>query len=83
MTSQDKLIEKLLRGASDAGIGFDELCNLPGRLGFVMRVRGSHHMFTKPGIVERMNIQRDGANAKPYKVRQIRAIILTYRLGGQ
>ena len=30
-----------------------------------------------------INLQRDGANAKPYQVRQVRAIILEAKLGGQ
>lgn len=83
MTRENKLIEKILRGASDASIGFDELRSLLERLGFVLRVRGSHHLFSKPRVKERINIQRDGANAKPYQVRQIRAIIVKHRLGGK
>ena len=30
--------------------------------------------FRRPGIDELINIQRDGSNAKPYQVRQIRAV---------
>ena len=51
-------------------------------LGFEMRVRGSHHIFRKAGIEERLNLQREGNNAKPYQVRQVRAVILKYHLGG-
>lgn len=81
MTRWDKLIDRILRGTSDAGIGFDDLCTLLTHLGFALRVRGSHHLFSKPGIVERINLQRDGANAKPYQVRQVRGIIVKYKLG--
>ena len=48
-----------------------------------MRVRGSHHIFRKAGVEEKINLQREGSEAKPYQVRQGRAVILKYRLGGQ
>jgi len=47
-----------------------------------MRIRGSHHVFRKEGIEEMINLQREGNNAKPYQVRQVRYIILKYQLGG-
>jgi hypothetical protein len=34
-----------------------------------MRVSGSHHIFTQTGVMERINLQREGAKAKPYQVR--------------
>ena len=46
MTRQDKLLERILRGASDANISFSELVQLLERLGFDERIRGSHHIFT-------------------------------------
>jgi hypothetical protein len=33
------------------------------------------------GVEERINLRRDGNNAKPYQVKQARAVILKYRLG--
>lgn len=81
MTRWDKLRDRILRPGAEADIGFDELCGLLAHFGFEMRVRGSHHLFSKPGIIERINLQRDGAKAKPYQVRQVRALILKYRLG--
>jgi len=83
MTRYEKLIDRILRGSSDANIDFDDLCALLAHLGFTLRVRGSHHVFSKPGISERINLQRDGAKAKPYQVRQVRGIIVKYRLGGE
>lgn len=38
-------------------------------------------MFRKPGVEERLNLQRDGRHAKPYQVKQVRAVVLRYRLG--
>jgi hypothetical protein len=49
-------------------------------LGFSERTRGSHHVFTKQGVEEQINLQRDGSNAKPYQVRQVRAVIRKYYL---
>jgi hypothetical protein len=35
------------------------------------------------GIPEKINLQADGKNAKPYQVRQVRRMILQYQLGGK
>jgi predicted RNA binding protein YcfA (HicA-like mRNA interferase family) len=60
---------------------FDDLCSVLQRLGFDKRVKGSHHVFRKSGIEERINLQRDGNTAKPYQVKQVRSVILKYKLG--
>ena len=78
--SVDKTLEKLLRGESDANIRFDEICQLLEAKGFRMRVSGSHHIFTKSGVMERINLQREGSKAKPYQVRQVRKILAQYKL---
>ena len=80
--SAEKTLHRLLSGAADAGIRFDDLCNLLASLGFDKRVKGSHHLFFKPGIEERINLQRDGSQAKPYQVKQVRTVILKYKLSG-
>lgn len=52
-------------------------------LGFNERVRGSHHIFARDGVTEILNLQpRDGGKAKPYQVRQVRDMIVRYRLAG-
>jgi len=76
----EKTLEKLLRGESDANIRFEELCHLLQAKGFRMRVCGSHHIFTQSGVMERINLQREGSKAKPYQVRQVRKILATYKL---
>ena len=75
MNQYGELRQRILSGRSDANIRFDELRAFLLRLGFVERVRGSHHIFRKEGIRERLNLQRDGSHAKPYQVRQVRQII--------
>ena len=52
-------------------------------LGFDERIRGSHHIFTKDGIDEILNLQPKGNKAKLYQVKQVRNVILNYRLGGR
>jgi hypothetical protein len=76
----DKLFERVLRGRSDANINFDDLCSLMRMLGFAERVKGSHRIFTREGVAEIVNLQPRGNGAKPYQVRQVRNIILKYRL---
>ena len=78
--SVEKILEKLLRGESDTNIRFEELCHLLQAKGFRMRVSGSHHIFTRSGVMERINLQRDGSKAKPYQVRQVRRILANYKL---
>ena len=75
MGKLDKLVEKILLGSADANIDFDDLRSVLLSLGFSERSKGSHHIFSKPGLEELINLQRDGSKAKPYQVRQVRAII--------
>ncbi len=82
MTQKEKLLYKVLRGTADASVSFAELCRLLKYLGFAERIRGDHHIFTREGIVEILNLQPKGAQAKPYQVKQVRNLILRYRLGG-
>ena len=78
--SADKILDKILRGDSDANIRFEELCHLLQTKGLRMRVSGSHHIFTQPGVMERINLQREGSRAKPYQVRQVRKTLANYKL---
>jgi len=75
------ILEKVLTGLSDKNIRFSELRNLILSLGFAERIKGDHHILTKSGIVEIINLQplKDG-RAKAYQVKQVRSIILKYRL---
>ena len=83
MGKYEKLLLEILRGKSDANIDFDELLQMLRRLGFEERIRGSHHIFRRDGIEEKINLQRDRGKAKVYQVRQVRAVILRYGLGGE
>lgn len=80
MGKSEKILERVLRGRSDANIEFSDLCKLLFSLGFKERVRGSHHIFFKSDIEEIINLQPLGTKAKPYQVKQVRNIILKYKL---
>ena len=82
MGTRDDLLKAILGGRSDANIAFTGLCNLLRRLGFEQRIRSSHHLFTMEGVEEILNLQPKGAKAKPYQLRQVRNVILKYKLGG-
>jgi predicted RNA binding protein YcfA (HicA-like mRNA interferase family) len=79
----DKLLAKILGGTSDANVSFREMCNLLVKLGFEERIRGSHHIFTKDDVEEILNLQPKGSKAKPYQVKQVRNVILKYKIGGR
>ena len=83
MGRSEKLMLQLLRGTSDANFAFDDLRMMLLHLGFEERTRGSHHIFRRAGVDELVNLQRDGKDAKPYQVRQVRAVVLRHKLGGE
>ena len=80
MNRNDELRQRILSGRADANIRFDDLRLFLLRLGFVERVRGSHHIFRKEGVRERVNLQSAGSHAKPYQVRQVRQVVLRHQL---
>lgn len=82
MNKSYKLLLKILSGEGYNNINFSEICKLLGDLGFKERIKGSHHIFYKENIDEIINIQPDGKKAKSYQIKQIRDIIINYKLGG-
>jgi hypothetical protein len=83
MGRHEKLLVRILRGASDANIPFEGLCQLLRHVGFEERVRGSHHIFNKKSVEEILNLQPKGSKAKAYQVKQVRGVLLKYKLGGR
>ncbi len=82
MSKHEQMLAQVLNGTSDANIAFHDLRQLMLRLGFVERTHGDHHIFAKEGIVDIINLQPKGAKAKPYQVKQVRGLIVRYKLGG-
>ncbi|MBI4526199.1 MAG: type II toxin-antitoxin system HicA family toxin [Deltaproteobacteria bacterium] len=82
MVRYQQLLARILRGTSDANIPFQQVRRLLRNLGFDERIRGDHHIFTKEGVDEILNLQPKGHQAKPYQVKQVRGVLLKYRLAG-
>lgn len=82
MSKFEKLLYSVLCGTMDNNISFEDIRSLLNALGFSERIKGGHHIYTKDNIAEIINIQAVGNKAKPYQVKQIRNIILKYRMGG-
>ena len=80
MSRVAKTLERILRGTSDANIGFDDLRSLLRHLGFSERIRGGHHIFAREGVEEIVNLQPRGGKAKSYQVKQVRAVIVANSL---
>ena len=79
-----KVLDKILSGLADNNIRFQDMRKLLNDLGFSERIKGDHHILYKDGIEEIINLQplRDG-KAKAYQVKQVRRIILKYKLHGE
>ena len=56
VTRFTKLLERLLSGDADRAYAFDDLCTILFGLGFSRRIRGSHHIFTRDGIRDILNL---------------------------
>ena len=82
MSKAEKLAAKLLTGRSDKNFSFDDLCHVIERAGFERRGgKGSHRIYAKEGVDEIINIQpRNHGEAKPYQVRQVRELLVRYKI---
>lgn len=81
MAKRERLIGRILSGSADTSVAFDDLRALLAELGFNERIRGSHHIFTKNDVEEIINLQPKGNMAKPYQVKQVRGLLVRYKLG--
>ena len=82
MSKVAKTLDRVLRGNADANIRFDDLRSVLAHLGFEERIRGDHHIFTREGVEEILNLQPSRGKAKPYQVKQVRSVLIEYGLAG-
>ena len=82
MSQYEKLLLAVLSGRRDNNILFADLQKLLELLGFSVRVNGDHFIYWMDDIEEILNIQPNGNKAKAYQVKQVRTVILKYKLGG-
>ena len=80
MPTNEKIFQEIMCGSKDKSIRFSELQKLLEFLGFQCRIKGDHFIYYKNGVDEIINIQPDGNKAKPYQVKQIRNLIIKYKM---
>lgn len=81
MGKHDKTLWRILSGRADANISFEALRGLLIFLGFAERIQGDHHIFHHGDMMEILNIQPRNGDGKPYQIKQVRNLILKYKLG--
>ena len=54
--------------------------SLLGALGFAEPIKGDHHIYSKTGVAEILNLQPRGSLAKPYQVKQVRTVVVRHKL---
>ena len=59
----EKLIIRLLSGTADKSFDFADLLKIATDAGFDLRINGSHHILTKSGIPDIINLQPKGRQA--------------------
>lgn len=57
------------------------MLRLTEEFGFeLMRISGSHHILSHPGIPDLVNLQQVRGEAKPYQIRQFLRLVERYNL---
>ena len=80
MPGTEKILSDVKSGTKDRNIKFSDLQKLLDSLGFQCRIKGDHFIYYKNGVAEIINIQPDGNKAKAYQVKQIRGLIIQYKM---
>lgn len=81
MDKYKKLYRQIIEEGKSS-LSFADLQFFLEKTGFSLRCKGDHFIYTLNGISEIINIQPDGKSAKKYQIKQIRQIVLKYKLGG-
>jgi hypothetical protein len=75
-----RLLRRLAQGALD-NVSFEDMVDLAAGFGFqLVRVSGSHHIFSHQDIPEPINLQAVRGQAKPYQIRQFLRLVERYNL---
>ena len=79
MVGEEKILERILDGRG--AVAFRDLERILRKLGFdLVRTRGSHHIYRHPKVPRHLNIQPIGTEAKPYQIKQLRDMIIEFKL---
>jgi len=76
----ENILSAILRGASDSNISFSDLRFALESVDFEVRIKGDHFIYSRYDVAEIINIQPMGNKAKAYQVKQVRNLILKYKL---
>ena len=75
-----RLLQRLSEG-NVRNARFGDFVNLVDAFGFrLIRVTGSHHIYSRNGVPELINLQDDHGEAKAYQVRQFLRLVERYNL---
>jgi predicted RNA binding protein YcfA (HicA-like mRNA interferase family) len=75
-----RLLERL-RAGHVQNVDFAAFCDLLEGFGFrCVRIKGSHHHFRRPGLLDKMTVQPRRGKAKPYQIRQLLRLVEDYNL---
>jgi len=79
MARPDKVFDRVVEGRG--AVSFRDLERLLLALGFRHdRTSGSHRVYVHPRVTRPLSVQPRGKDAKPYQVRQLRAMIEEFGL---
>ncbi len=81
MDRYKKIYKKIIKEGR-SNVSFADLQFFLEKTGFSVRCKGDHFIYTMNGINDIINIQPDGNSAKRYQIKQIKQVILKYKLGG-
>jgi len=77
----DKTRAALLDSAKDYGHRFTDITGFLEATGWRRRIKGSHHIFTRPGLPILLNLQPErNGKAKAYQIRQVRQMLEKFKL---
>jgi len=78
--NRKKLLGRLSRGEL-RNVAFSDIVGLAEGFGFALdRIHGSHHIFKHSLVLEMLNLQEVGGEAKPYQIRQFLRIVERHNL---
>jgi hypothetical protein len=81
MSRKEKFYYQIISGYSDNNIRFNKLIDFLLSIEFEIRIKGSHHILYHHQIDEIINLQPlSNGLAKAYQVKQVRNILLKYKL---
>ena len=81
MPDPEKTKAALLESAKDYSHRFADVVQFLEATGWRQRIKGSHHIFTRPGVPVLLNLQTEkSGKAKAYQIRQVRQVLLQFKL---